>query len=223
MAKENELRFWRGLESARSGITPLQGEPIYTTDKKQVWIGDGSRAGGTLVGPDGNFALGHRSGTRYSSAVMFTGPTGAAMFSNVLAFVPFCCGKRTTFSEIGLQVTAAGTGSVRLGIYENGDGEPSDLVLDAGTVAVTSTGVKTISISQTLEAGWYWLASVFQAGGSPAAIASVATVSHPSLGFATTPGVQQGMFQVYAYAALPASATSPTLTGAALPILFLGV
>ncbi len=216
----------RGTDTERTDGTlgvPDQGEPCYTTDTKALFIGDGATNGGTLIGPDGNFALGHRSGTRYSSAVMFTGPTGTAMFANILAFVPFCCGKRTTFSEIGLQVTAAGTGSVRLGIYKNGAGQPTDLVLDAGTVAVTSTGVKTITIAQTLDPGWYWLASVFQSGGSPAAIASITTVSHPSLGFATTPGVQQGMFQVYAYAALPASATSPTLTGAALPILFLGV
>lgn len=220
------IRLRRGTETQRTDGTlgtPLQGEPCYTTDTKALFIGDGATNGGTLIGPDGNFALGHRAGTRYSSATMFSTPSGSTMFANVLAYVPFCCGKKARFTEIGLQVTAAGTGSVRLGIYKNGAGQPTDLVLDAGTVAVTSTGVKTITIAQTLEPGWYWLASVFQSGGSPAAIASVTSVSHPSIGFTTNPGVQQGMFQAYAYGTLPSSATSPALTALALPILFLGL
>lgn len=42
--------FRRGLESERSGLTLLQGEPGYATDSKRLYIGDGSTAGGTPVG-----------------------------------------------------------------------------------------------------------------------------------------------------------------------------
>lgn len=223
MPKERTIQHWRGIEADRSGATPEAGELLVTTDERKVYLGDGSTAGGHLVGPDGNFALGHRSGTRYGAGTMFTVPAGAAMSSNLLVFVPFPVGKRTTFAEIGLQVSAAGSANARLGIYANGDGEPADLILDAGTVSVASTGVKTIAISQELDPGWVWLAAVFQSGATASAVASITTVSHPSLGFGTAPTVQQGMFQVFGYAALPASATSPILTGAALPILFLGV
>jgi hypothetical protein len=43
------LQFRRGTDSDRLTITPAVGEPIYTTDTKSLYIGDGSTAGGTLV------------------------------------------------------------------------------------------------------------------------------------------------------------------------------
>ncbi len=49
MAKENEIQFWQGLEAARSGVTPTEGEPLWTTDNKQLFIGDGTTAGGIRV------------------------------------------------------------------------------------------------------------------------------------------------------------------------------
>lgn len=44
------LKFRRGTDSGRSAITPAEGEPIFTTDTKQLYIGDGSTAGGVAVG-----------------------------------------------------------------------------------------------------------------------------------------------------------------------------
>ena len=44
------IKFKRGLESARSQITPAAGEPIFTTDTKKVFIGDGVTKGGIPVG-----------------------------------------------------------------------------------------------------------------------------------------------------------------------------
>ncbi len=40
----------RGLEAQRSLITPDAGEPLFTTDNKQFFIGDGTTAGGLLIG-----------------------------------------------------------------------------------------------------------------------------------------------------------------------------
>jgi len=45
----NQIRIKRGLEANRSGVTPAEGELLYTTDEKKVYIGDGSTAGGILV------------------------------------------------------------------------------------------------------------------------------------------------------------------------------
>jgi len=39
----------RGLETNRSGITPSSGELIWTTDNKDLWIGDGSTSGGIKI------------------------------------------------------------------------------------------------------------------------------------------------------------------------------
>jgi hypothetical protein len=48
MAQKIQLR--RGLEAQRTSITPDVGEPIFTTDNKQFFIGDGATAGGLLIG-----------------------------------------------------------------------------------------------------------------------------------------------------------------------------
>jgi len=43
------LKLRRGLEADRTSILPAEGELIYTTDQKQLFVGDGTTAGGTLV------------------------------------------------------------------------------------------------------------------------------------------------------------------------------
>lgn len=45
------LRLRRGTDAERLTITPLQGELIYATDTKKLYVGDGATAGGILVGP----------------------------------------------------------------------------------------------------------------------------------------------------------------------------
>jgi hypothetical protein len=73
-----------------------------------------------------------------------------------------------TVDRIAVNIQAAGSAGavVRLGIYESNNGVPGALVLDAGTVDATSTGTKTITISQTLAAGYYYLVAVGQGQGS---------------------------------------------------------
>lgn len=43
------LKIRRGPESQRLSITPTVAEPIYTTDTKQVYMGDGTTPGGNLM------------------------------------------------------------------------------------------------------------------------------------------------------------------------------
>jgi hypothetical protein len=47
MAQTIKLR--RGLAADRTSITPVSGEPIYVTDAKKIYIGDGTTAGGNGV------------------------------------------------------------------------------------------------------------------------------------------------------------------------------
>lgn len=46
------LRLRRGTEAERLLIIPLQGEPVFTTDTKKLYIGDGATPGGILVTGD---------------------------------------------------------------------------------------------------------------------------------------------------------------------------
>ena len=50
------LRLRRGTNAERQLITPAQGELIYTTDTKALYIGDGSTVGGTIVQGSGGGA-----------------------------------------------------------------------------------------------------------------------------------------------------------------------
>jgi hypothetical protein len=43
------LRLRRGTDAERQSITPLAGELIYTTDTKELYVGDGTTIGGLLV------------------------------------------------------------------------------------------------------------------------------------------------------------------------------
>ena len=47
------LKFRRGTNSGRTAITPAEGEPLFTTDTKLLYIGDGSTAGGVAIGGGG--------------------------------------------------------------------------------------------------------------------------------------------------------------------------
>ena len=65
MAQKIQIR--RGLEAQRSSITPDAGEPLFTTDNKQFFIGDGSTAGGLLIG--GGSAVGYVQKFRGSQVI----------------------------------------------------------------------------------------------------------------------------------------------------------
>jgi hypothetical protein len=76
-----------------------------------------------------------------------------------------------TLTLIGCEVvtTPGGAGSVtRLGIYGDNNGVPGDLILDAGTVDTTTTGVKQLAISQAVPAGSIYCCAVTQGAPSTA-------------------------------------------------------
>src|SRR5271163_2997931 len=45
-----KIQIRRGVEAQRASITPDVGELLFTTDNKQIFVGDGATAGGLLVG-----------------------------------------------------------------------------------------------------------------------------------------------------------------------------
>lgn len=80
--------------------------------------------------------------------------SGVAQVADTLYARPLLLPVGGTFDRISTYVHTADSGkSLRMGIYEMGsDGLPGDLVLDAGTVSVGTTGLKEITISQLLNA-----------------------------------------------------------------------
>jgi hypothetical protein len=85
--------------------------------------------------------------------------------------MPFYLTTSATFDRIAMRAAGSFTGShtVRLGIYNNTNGVPSTVLLDAGTVNPTAANTTyEITISQTLSAGWYWLATNHVSASPPA-------------------------------------------------------
>jgi hypothetical protein len=114
---------------------------------------------------------GFESGQRYQAATDVNNAANSPV-EDVTNYQPFFVPVETTFSTIGCQTGSGHSGAtstVRLGIYNNSTNRPSTLVLDAGTVAANSPStIYTITVDQTLQPGWYWLAFNMQAStGSP--------------------------------------------------------
>ena len=105
-----------------------------------------------------------RTGEYYSMQLAQPNQGGESLTADRLYAVPFLVTRTRTFDRIAIDVTTSQAGSaIRLGIYEDGTNlAPGALVLDAGTIASTATGVKTIAISKQLTKGLYWLAAYNQ-------------------------------------------------------------
>jgi len=90
----------------------------------------------------------------------------SASTANTLGVTPIYVPNTITATSLSIQCTAFTTaGLVRMGIYNSGsNGQPSTLLLDAGTVNVTSIATFSITISRSLAPGWYWLAAVQTTG-----------------------------------------------------------
>lgn len=124
-----------------------------------IWIdSDGSTAEVNSIQP----ALPMVS-THYYTAPASNSSVTASL--NLAYYLPLVVVETTKFDRIAIRTASSfsGSGVVRLGIYNDSGGQPSTLVLDAGTVATSASNTAyEITISQTLSAGIYWLAFVSQ-------------------------------------------------------------
>ena len=135
------------------------------------------------------------------------GASSYAIQANRLYGGLFILARDMTFDRIGINVTAGGGGSTkaRLGIYNEGENlAPGSLLLDAGEIAVDSTGVKTIVIDQSLTKGIYFVAIV--SDGTPSYYMGL--ISHTAfcqLGVVSTnlASIYDYWYIAHSYAALP--------------------
>lgn len=106
-----------------------------------------------------------RTGDNYLSSPLrsYGSAAGAATEVGFLIALPWPVPRPFTADRIAVHVETAGLAgaAIRLGIYEDdGNCYPGALLLDAGAVDCTTTGLKTITIDQSLKRGLYWLAFV---------------------------------------------------------------
>lgn len=100
----------------------------------------------------------------YSASGTGIAPSAASFSINTLRAIPVVMGKTTTIDQMAINVTVLGASSnARVGIYaDNGNLYPGALIVDAGSIATATTGVKTFTtgLPITLLPGLYWLAIV---------------------------------------------------------------
>jgi hypothetical protein len=101
------------------------------------------------------------SGNYYLSPGSSVGGT-TGIPANTTYYLPIFVPVTTTFDRIACMsfTSFSGTASVRLGIYNNSNGAPGTVLLDAGTVSITAAStMSAITISQSLTPGIYFLAA----------------------------------------------------------------
>jgi hypothetical protein len=101
------------------------------------------------------------SGNYYLSPDSSISTTNNAVV-NVTYYLPIFVPVTTTFDRIACMSspTFSGSASIRLGLYNNVNGAPGTVLLDAGTVAITAASTMgEITISQSLAPGIYFMAA----------------------------------------------------------------
>ena len=109
MAQKIQIR--RGVEAQRSLVTPDVGELIFTTDAKQLYVGDGATAGGLPVG--GSAFTAKLRGTKAipagADSVAVTGSGLASVPAQVLVTVRKATGGLNLFATVrGDSITTDG-------------------------------------------------------------------------------------------------------------------
>jgi hypothetical protein len=135
-----------------------------------------------------------------------------ALTANRIYAHPFVVPKTITLDRIAVNCTTLGTASnLRLGIYSDSNSEPGSLVLDAGAVDTTTTGVKALTINQQLTAGLYWLAAVSNNGTHAFRVPAIASTVNVFGVASTLPtGVGTHFYAAQTYGALPSTFPTPT-------------
>jgi hypothetical protein len=153
------LQIRRGTNAARLEITPSEGELLYTTDTKQIYVGDGATAGGVSIGSGGS--------TYAMSAESTTGGANIRLSGNgVDDDVKLAAGSNVLISRTDANtITIASTGSGGGAIYgisaetttgganlrlTSSDTTTDDVKFAAGSnITVTRTDANTITIAST--------------------------------------------------------------------------
>jgi hypothetical protein len=105
------IRLRRGLNADRPTIIPEPGEPLWTTDTKLLYIGDGSLPGGHLVGGGGTGDVVGPSSSVNNRVVFFDGTTGKLIKDSGLTLSPAAL---TRVNDTNVTLTLGGTPATSL-------------------------------------------------------------------------------------------------------------
>lgn len=179
------------------------------------WAAAGGGGGGSQAHP------GFAAGQYYSAYPDNAAPGTLSLNANNLYACPFYVPTSTTFNTIGIRVASAVAAShIRLGVYNNANGQPSSLLFDAGVVSSAATTLVTIgSLAQTIAAGWYWLVCI--SDNSPSVYSIPCSSMNSFYGFSDPNTTALGIETSQAYGALPGTFPAVTYARASMPRIVL--
>ena len=147
------------LVDLKGGTTGQVLSKTSNTDLDFTWT--------ALTGVDARLTL-EESGYYVSSPFYGTSSSTITPTTNTTYYHPVYL-SAATYDRLGISIAGyTSTGNARMGIYNcDSSGRPSTVLLDAGVVSITATGIFTVTISQIIAtAGWYYLAINRQSGSS---------------------------------------------------------
>lgn len=164
---------------------------------------------GGASSPDPGHVFGAGAAWWYIPGNMILGATTKAVNANFMNYYPWFLDVAWTFDTVAVEVTVLGAGLMRAGLY-NADTkwQPTTLVQDFGTFDVSSTGVKSKTITALpLPAGRYIACLVDNVNTT----IRVANVANFASGAGTGLGaniVPYEWYRAFTYAALPSDGTT---------------
>jgi len=144
------LKLRRGTNSGRTAITPAEGEPIYTTDTKELYVGDGTTAGGIKI--TGGVTDGDKGDiTVSSSGATWTVDNDAVTYAKIqnVSATSRLLGRASSGAGDIEEITI-GTGLTLTGTTLSAGGGGG--ALGAPTAVVNKTADETVTNSDTLQA-----------------------------------------------------------------------
>lgn len=118
-----------------------------------------SGGGSGLVGLNNIFNNFPAANLGTDASLNAVGTTNISVSANSIIAYPFTPNKTITSSQLRMNVTTLGAGLSRILIYSNNNGFPNSKLYESADINVSTTGVKTITTTQTFNAGTtYWLA-----------------------------------------------------------------
>lgn len=162
-----------------------------------------------------DMCLGMASGRWYDNGIGIALDQTAtdARAENTLYATPILLDHDVSLDRIAVEPTQTSpSGLIYMGIYSNDRGLPGSLLLDAGTIAFTTSGAKEITISLDCKAGWYWLVWMHTHTGNRSFRSYNYIEGQAALGFASSTDTSKSLFLSAAVGTPGMPATFPVAT-----------
>ena len=153
-------------------------------------------------------------GTAYSSTAVSSSTTNS---NNRGKLTPVYIGTAVTIDTLALYMVTANAGAsavVRLGIYDDLDGRPNNVIVDAGTASVNgAAAMKTLSFTPvTLQPGFYWAIAATQNLDTSGVNPTFASVTGTQAIGDSVPAANNNMFPIATVAASGALTAAPAVS-----------